>query len=105
MGELFGGGSAKKAAKEQAKATREAARQAALQSNYQAEASAQQMTLASEQRAQQQIANDLLSTPMESATVDLASESDAGDGGDDLLTKRRSTRQSYQNERRAGLSV
>lgn len=105
MGELFGGGSAKRAAKEQARATREAARAAAKASNYQAEAAAQQMTLAADQRSQQQMANDLLSTPMESATVDLASESDVDVADDDLLTRRRTTRQTYQSDRRSGLAV
>lgn len=104
MGELFGGGSAKRAAKEQADATRAAARAAAVASNYQAEAAAQQMTLATEQRSQQQYANDLLSTPMESATVDLASETDTS-GEDDLLTRRKTTRQTYQADRRSGLAV
>lgn len=104
MGELFGGGSAKRAAKEQAKATRDAARNAAVASNYQAESAAQQMTLAQEQRSQQQYANDLLSTPMESATVDLATPADEG-GDDDLLTRRRTARQTYQADRRSGLAV
>ena len=62
------------------------------------------MTLAQEQRAQQQYANDLLSTPMESATVDLAAPADEGDD-DDLLTRRRTTRQTYQADRRSGLAV
>lgn len=104
MGELFGGGSAKRAAREQAAATRDAARRASIQAGYQAEAAAQQMTLAQDQRAAQAAANDLLSTPMESAEVDLAADADVADE-DDLLTRRRSTRQTYQNERRAGLSV
>lgn len=104
MGELFGGGDAKKAAKEQAAATREAARLQSQSANYQAEAAAQQMTLAQEQHQQQQLANDLLSKPMDSATVDLASDDNA-DEGDDLLTKRRTTRQTYQSDRSSGLAV
>lgn len=104
MGNLFGGGSAKRAAREQAAATRDAARRASVTAGYQAEAAAQQMTLAQEQRAAQAAATDLLSTPMESATVDLASASDSADDGD-LLSRRRTTRQTYQADRRSGLAV
>lgn len=104
MGSVFGGGSAKRAAKESAEATRAAARAQALQNNYAAQGAAQQQQLATEQRAQQQKADDLLSTPMESATVDLATDAeDAGE--DDLLTRRRTTRQTYQADRRSGLAV
>jgi transcription termination factor NusB len=104
MGSLFGGGSAKKAAKEQAAATREAARLAALSANYQAEANANQMTLAIEQRQQQAIADELLSTPMEAATVDLAVGDDLM-GDDDMMTRRRTKRQSYQSQRTSGIVV
>ena len=103
ISDLFGGGAAKKAAKEQAKATREAANRAATAANYDAQAAAQQQSLAVEQRSAQQAANDLLSTPMESASVDLASDQSEDDG--DLLTRRRPTRQSYQNTRSAGLNM
>ena len=108
MGEIFGGGSAKRAAKEQAKATRDAAAASALTANYQAEASAQQMGLAQEQRSQQQYANDLLSTPMDSATVDLANPEGSEDDENDLLGRRRTTRDTYQSRtgsRGAGLNI
>jgi len=103
MGSLFGGGDAKKAAKIQADATTAAAKAQAEQANYAAMASAQQQSLATEQRAAQQKANDLLSTPMESATVDLAA--DEGDDNADLLKRKKTTRQTYQRERTSGLSI
>lgn len=93
----------KKAAQEQADATRAAANMSARQANFQAEAAAQQMSQAQEQRTQQQYAQDLLSKPMESAQVDLADTED--DREDDLLTRRRTTRQSYQKPGRSGLAV
>lgn len=103
MGSLFGGGSAAKAAKRQAEATEKAARDAARQANFQAEAAAQSMTLAQEQRKATAAAEDLLSTPMENATVDLAQSPDEGED-DDLLTRRKTTRQKYQAPR-TGLAV
>jgi hypothetical protein len=105
MGMLYlGKDDAKEASKRQAKAIADAARRATASANYTAAASAQQMSLAQEQRTQAQAAEDLLSTPMESATVDLASDSGPEDD-DDLLTRRRTTRQTYQSDRRSGLSV
>lgn len=102
MGDLFG---AKKAAKIQAKAIKESARAQALQAGYQAESAAQQQSLAGQQRSAQQSAEELLSTPMESATVDLAT--DEGDASsEDLITRRRTTRQRYQTApKRSGVQT
>lgn len=101
MGDLFG---AKKAAKIQAKAIKESARSASLAAGYQAESAAQQMSLAGQQRSAQQQAEELLSTPMESATVDLAADEDTGE--EDLITRRRTTRQRYQApNKRAGVQT
>lgn len=103
MGSLFGGGSAKRAAKEQAAATREAARLQSVQNSYAAEAAAQQITLSQQQRAEQARANDLLSTPMGTAEVDLSTTPDVLADDGDLLRRRRNTRQTYQGS--AGLNV
>lgn len=105
MGFLYlGRNDAKKAAKRQEQAVRDSARLQTIAANSSAEASAQSMALAQQNRAESRKAEDLLSKPMESATVDLAAP-DEGDGEDDLLTRRRTTRQTYQADRRSGLAV
>jgi len=96
MGDLFGGGSAKKAAKEQAAATKAAARLAAISANSQAEAAANQMKQAGELQSARAAAEDLLDTPMESATVDLSVQDDNADDGD-LLKRRRPVRSTYRS--------
>ena len=63
------------------------------------------MTQAQSARAASQQATDLLSRPMESAQVDLATDNVDGGEGTDLLKRRKSTRQTYQADRRSGIVV
>lgn len=105
MGFLYlGRNDARNAARRQEQAVRDSARLQTISANSAAAASAQSMALAQQNRAESRKAEDLLSTPMESATVDLAAPADEG-GDDDLLTRRRTTRQTYQADRRFGLAV
>lgn len=100
---------ATKAAKDQAAATRQAAALQAASDNAQAQAAQNQIEAETNQRLATQAANDLLNKPIQSADVDLATA--AGDStqdgeDDDLLSRRRSVRQSYQTpSANAGLLI
>lgn len=97
-----------RAGKEQAAATRDAAAQAATDAAFQAQSAMQQMQVAAMTRQQQQMASDLLNKPVATADVDLASAAvDSGaDNSDDLLTKRRGARSTYQaSSKSSGLVV
>lgn len=95
MGSLLGGGSAKRAAQRQADA---ADRQTKLQTettNYQIKAMSDQMAQAAAQQAANEYANKLLGTPIENVDVTLGT-SDLDLKTDNLLGRRRTTRQAYQ---------
>lgn len=96
--EMWGGGSAKKAAKKQADALDKQTRLMVDQANLAAEAAASQMRNAQEQKLAQDYADKLLEAPAEAAKVSLRPEEDlSGDG--DLLTRRRGVRYTYRARR------
>lgn len=104
MGSIVGGGGAKRAAKRQARAIEEQTRNNVIAANAQAEAMAQQMANAQAMRVATKRAEELLSTPAEVAKVSLRPQ-DVDDNGD-LLTRRRTTRSTYQRQpRNSGLSL
>jgi len=96
-----------KAGKAQAAATTAAAADQAREAQYAAQAASQQMQTAAQARAEQAQANDLLSKPIQNADVDLATNpDDLSAEDDDLLSKRRGVRASYQSPTRSsGLVV
>lgn len=95
MGSLFGGGSAKRAAKEQAAALDRQTNSQTQQANYQAQAMADQMTQAVAAQAAAEYAEKLLGAPIEAVDVTLGT-SDLDARTDDLIGRRRTTRQNYQ---------
>lgn len=96
---------ATKAAKAQANATNAATQQAVQSANYQAEAAANQIKATQDQNAARQAANDLLSRPVETANVDLNTDSTTDDAGDDLLGRKRTRRAAYRDTSNSGLNV
>lgn len=95
MGSIFGGGSAKRAALKQAEALDRQTELQTEQTNRQVEAMAQQMANAQARQIATEYAEKLLSTPIEDVDVTLGT-SDLDLMTDDLLGRRRTTRQQYQ---------
>lgn len=95
MGSIFGGGSAKKAAKKQAAAIDRQTDLQTQQTNYQIQAMADQMATAAAQQAASEYAEKLLGAPIETVDVTLGA-SDLDLKTDDLIGRRRTTRQQYQ---------
>lgn len=105
MGEIWGGGSAKKAAKMQVDAIDAQTKSNVRAANMAAEAAANQMANAGAMRAAQSYADELLNKPAEVAQVSLRPEDT--DMAGDLLTRRKGVRSTYQNNkpRSSGLSI
>lgn len=95
MGSILGGGSAKRAAKAQAAALDRQTNNQTQQANYQAQAMADQMTQAVAAQAAAEYAEKLLGSPIETVDVTLGT-SDLDMRTDDLIGRRRTTRQNYQ---------
>lgn len=95
MGSVFGGGSAKKAALKQADALDRQTNNQTQQANFQAQAMADQMTQAVAAQAAAEFAEQLLGKPIENVDVTLGT-SDLDMRTDDLIGRRRTTRQTYQ---------
>lgn len=95
MGSLVGGGSAKKAAKKQAAAIDRQTDLQTQQTNFQIQAMADQMATAAAQQAANEYAEKLLGSPLETVDVFLGT-SDIDLQTDDLLGRRRTTRQQYR---------
>src|SRR5690554_1754701 len=95
LNSLFGGGSAKRAAQEQAAALDRQTRLQTAQTKYQVEAMTRQMANAQAQQIASEYAEQLLGRPIERVDVNLGT-SDLDLATDDLLGRRRTTRQQYQ---------
>ncbi len=95
MGSLIGGGSAKRAAKEQARALDRQTELQTKQTNYQVEAMARMMADAQANQVATEYAERLLSRPIENVDVTLGT-ADLDLMTDNLLGRRRTTRQRYQ---------
>lgn len=98
MGSLTGGGSAKRAALQQAAALDRQTNAQTLSANYQVEAMARMMADTQAKQVAQGFAEQLLSRPIETVDVTLGT-SDLDLATDDLLGRRRTTRQRYQTPR------
>lgn len=95
MGSITGGGSAKRAALAQAAALDRQTQMQTLQTGYEVEAMAQMMANTQAQQVATEYAERLLSRPMETVEVTLGT-SDLDLRTDDLIGRRRTTRQQYQ---------
>lgn len=95
MGSILGGGSAKRAAKEQAAALDRQTQMQTTQTNYQVQAMASMMADAQAKLVAQEYADKLLSRPIDRVNVTLG-QSDLDVRTDELLGRRRTTRQQYQ---------
>lgn len=95
MGSILGGGSAKKAALKQAASIDRQTNLQTQQTNYQIQAMADQMATAAAQQAASEYAEKLLGAPIETVGVTLGT-SDLDLKTDDLIGRRRTTRQQYQ---------
>jgi hypothetical protein len=95
MGSIVGGGSAKKAALRQAAATDRQTNLQTQSTNYQIEAMANQMATAAAQQAASEYADKLLSQPIDNVDVTLGT-SDLDLKTNDLIGRRRTSRQTYQ---------
>jgi len=95
MGSIIGGGSAKKAAQKQADALDRQTLANTKNANYQVEAMADMMAQAQAAKVAAAYAERLLSKPIDSVNVTLGT-SDLDVQTDNLLGRRRTTRQSYQ---------
>ncbi|AMW36093.1 hypothetical protein HOR13_gp24 [Xanthomonas phage XAJ24] len=94
MGEVFGGGSAKKAALKQAAALDRQTNLQTQTTNYQIQAYADQMATAAAQQAASEYAEKLLSTPVDTVDVTLGT-TDLDLQTNDLIGRRRTTRSTY----------
>lgn len=95
MGSLTGGGSAKRAALAQAAALDRQTEAQTRNTNYQVEAMASMMANAQASQIASEYAEKLLSRPIENVDVTLGT-SDLDLRTDDLLGRRRTTRQQYR---------
>lgn len=95
MGSLTGGGSAKSAAKKQAAAIDRQTNLQTQQTNYQVQAMADQMAAAAAQQAASEYADKLLSQPIDPVSITLGT-SDLDLRTNDLIGRRRTSRQAYQ---------
>jgi hypothetical protein len=94
MGDIFGGGSAKKATLKQVEAIDKQTRLQTQNTNFQVQAYADQMAQAAAQQAASEYAEKLLSSPLETVDVTLGT-SDLDLKTDDLIGRRRSIRSTY----------
>lgn len=95
MGDIFGGGSAKKAALKQVAAIDRQTNLQTQQTNYQVQALADTLATQAARQAATEYAEDLLSQPIETVDVRLGT-SDLDLMTNDLIGRRRTTRQRYQ---------
>lgn len=95
MGEIFGGGSAKRAAKANAAALDRQTNLQTQSTNYQIKAMSDQMAQAAAQQAATEYAEQLLGRPQETVDVTLGT-SDLDLQTDNLLGRRRTRRQLFQ---------
>lgn len=94
MGELFGGGSAKRAAQQQAAAIDRQTRSSTINTNYQIQSMADQLANAAAAQTAREYAEQLLSRPLETVDVTLGT-SDLDVRTDNLLGRRRPVRSAY----------
>lgn len=94
MGEIFGGGSAKRAALKQAAAIDKQTNLQTLTTNYQIQAMSDQMANAAAQQAASEYAQKLLGEPLPTVDVTLGT-SDLDLQTNDLIGRRKTTRSTY----------
>lgn len=97
LGDILGTNAAKKAAKDQVAAINKQIDLETKQTNYQAQALADQMAQAQARLIAQEYADKLLSKPIDKVDVTLGT-SDLDIRTDNLLGRRKATRQTYQQQ-------